>query len=141
MRCSIGFALALTVLSSTSCGDREATSFEDVCESSCARYAECLPPEDQSPDCEADCLCFLGISLSDAACTDVGPAMLQLYACTAALSCEDLFAYGVRVPPDGYPCKAAFDDLRDSMSMSCSEALLTCFRFMQADVGAFEVQP
>jgi len=141
MRHVVGFVLVLVVFSATSCGDGKATSFEDVCESSCARSAECLPPEYQGPDCEADCLCLLGISLSDAACTEAGPALLELYACTAALSCEDLLSYAERVPPDGYPCKAAFDDFGDSMNTSCSEALLPCLWSMQADVGAFEVQP
>jgi hypothetical protein len=105
MRYVLGFVLVLAVFSATSCGDGEATSPEDVCESFRAREAECLPPEYQSSDCEAHCLCLLGISLGDAACAETGPALVQVYACGAALSCGDCLRTSFKFPQTPIPAR------------------------------------
>ena len=133
MRCSAlmwcAAALATAMVSLDGCGEAGTPSPEVVCESFCANEAECLPPDYQSLSCEADCLCLLNTSLGEAACAEAGPASLEVYSCGAALSCGDFFAYVVQVPPDDYPCKAAFDRLSESMDASCAQALMPCWSF------------
>ena len=123
MRYSIGFVLVMAALFATSCGDEGESSPEAVCESYCAREAECLPPEYQGSNCEGFCLCYLQNTIGEAAC---GPALMQVYVCATGLSCGDLLAFHFQAPPDGYPCNAAFDDFEESMDSLCGEALMPC---------------
>jgi hypothetical protein len=117
MRYIFGF-LCVLALGVMGCGD------ENVCESFCAKDAECFPPEDQTPRCEQACRYVLDVSgdFSD----ECGNAAGAVFACVADLpTCEEVNDYWFEIPPDSYPCKAA-DDAAESACL---------------DVDAFEVQP
>jgi hypothetical protein len=101
------------------CGDDSG-----VCESFCAKDAECFSPEDQFPRCEQGCRYALDVSADISA--KCGDAAADVFACVADLAtCEEVNDYWFEIPPDSYPCKNA-DDAAESACLS---------------VGPFEVQP
>jgi hypothetical protein len=106
MRYLVGLAcvLAFGSMSLAGCGD----GGSGVCESFCAKDAECYSVMEQIPRCTQWCQYTLDVSGDTSA--QCGTAVTDAFACVADLSsCEEVDAWWFEEPFDSYPCKAADD--------------------------------
>jgi len=84
-----------------------------VCESFCAKEAECYPPEEQIPRCEQYCRYVLDVSADTS--SECESAAAGAFECVGDLpTCEDVDAYWFEEPFDSYPCKAADDNFESA---------------------------
>ncbi|NNE17598.1 MAG: hypothetical protein HKN10_03880 [Myxococcales bacterium] len=111
MRYLVGFVLALmlSIVVLVGCGGGDA----DVCESFCAKHAECGSGPLIIDDCAQFCAGALGESAKRGA--ECEAAVTDAFACVADVpSCEQALGWWYEVPADSYPCKAA-DDIADAV--------------------------
>jgi hypothetical protein len=111
MRYLVGLVcvLALGVMPLVGCGD----GGSGVCDSFCAKDAECWSVMDQIPRCTQWCQYSLDVSGDTSA--ECEAAATDVFSCVADLSsCEEVEAYWYEEPFDNYPCKAADDNVEST---------------------------